>query len=45
VIIEGTKKADANLGQIFEVGIGHIASCAVVFDEILIVLVIGWGEP
>ena len=40
VIVKGSQKADTNLGKVLEVGIGDLSCRAVVFDEILVVLVI-----
>ena len=40
MVIERREKADPNFAQLFEVRIGDVAGCTVVFDEILVVLVV-----
>src|SRR4051794_22629891 len=40
VVIEWREESDADLGEVFEVRIGDFAGRAVVFDEVLIVLVV-----
>jgi hypothetical protein len=40
MVVEWSEKADANLIETAEVGVGDVAGRAVVFDEILIVLIV-----
>ena len=41
MIVKRRQEADANLAQALQVGIGDVPGRAIVFDEILIVLVVG----
>ena len=44
MVVERSEESDTDFGEVFEVGIGDLAGCAVVFDQVLIVLVIGRRE-
>jgi hypothetical protein len=44
MIVERGQESDSNLAEILQIRIWNIARSAVVFDEVLIVLVIGFRE-
>jgi hypothetical protein len=44
VVVERSEKSDANLSEVFEIRVRDFPGGTVVFDEILVVLVIGSRE-
>ena len=44
MVVDWTEKADANFAEVLEIGIGDVASRAVVFDQIGVVLIVRSGK-